>query len=110
MNKSIEVIKGKVKFLSDKETKKSVVRELQESGLSLNQFAKERGMSPATLCNWRKKYQLADINSSINDSEHSEQMIINALKAENESLRNEIFKMKAFIGHKLYQIESQNLQ
>ena len=87
-------------MLSSEETKKKLVLESYESGLSLNQFAKQRGISPASLCQWRKKYPL-DGMEQVDD--------MDTLRAENETLKKELFKMKAYLGHKIYELDAPRL-
>jgi transposase-like protein len=98
MSKEVQVISGKMKMISGEETKKKLVLESYDSGLSLNQFAKQRGISPASLCQWRKKYPMGDFGTQ--DAED-----IGSLKAENEALKRELFKIKAYLGHKIYEFE-----
>lgn len=100
MNKEVQVVSGKMKLISSAETKKQLVADSYDRGdISLNQFAKQRGVSPASLCQWRKKYPVKEEVSAGN-------VDVENLRAENESLKKENFKLKAYLGHKLYQLES----
>jgi transposase-like protein len=98
MSKEVEVVAGKVKMILSEDAKKKLVLESFESGLGLNQFARQRGISPASLCQWRKKYPIESMDDS--------QVDIESLKAENESLKSELFKMKAYLGHKLFELDA----
>lgn len=100
MSKEVQVVSGKMKMLSDDQTKRQIVKESYESGLSLNKFAKERGISAASLCMWRKKYSLQDFQPSDD---------IEALRTENETLKRELVKIKAYLGHKIYQFEGMEI-
>lgn len=95
MSKEVQVLSGKMKMISNEETKRQIVRESYESGMSLNKFAKERGVSPATLCMWRKKFPQAQC--AVHD--------LISLQQENENLKREIVKIKAYLGHKLFEFE-----
>ncbi len=94
--KEVQVVSGKVKMLSSEETKKRLVLESYESGLGLNKFAKQRGISPASLCQWRKKYPLEGMDQTDD---------MQTLREENEALKKENIQLKAYLGHKLYQLE-----
>lgn len=100
MTKEVQVISGNMKQLCNDDTKKKLVIESYSSELSLNQFAKQKGISPASLCNWRKKFPYVDRSSQDDDQD---------LRAENEALKKEIFKLKAYLGHKIYQFEGMHL-
>lgn len=102
MSKEVQVISGRMKQLCGEDQKRKLVEESYESGLSLNQFAKERGISPASLCQWRKKFPEGTLNMKSQDDSDS-------LRAENESLKKEILKLKAYLGHKIYQFEGQQI-
>jgi transposase-like protein len=95
--KEVQVLSGKMKLVSNDETKRRIVKEHLESGLSLNRFAKERGLSPATLCSWKKKYAAETVMPSSND--------IDSLREENERLKRELIKIKAYLGHKIFEFE-----
>ncbi len=105
MSKEVQVISGRMKQLCGDEQKKKLVLESYESGLSLNQFAKERGISPASLCQWRKKYPtpFAGFNKPQDEDE------IQILRSENDTLKKELVKIKAYLGHKLYELDSHQI-
>lgn len=98
MSKEVQVVTGRMKMISNDQTKRNIVRESYESGLSLNQFAKDRGISPASLCQWRKKFPI-DLNRSDDLDD------VETLRTENEALKKELFKIKAYLGHKIFEFE-----
>lgn len=100
MSKDVQVVAGRMKMISDDETKRQIVKESYESDLSMNRFAKERGISAASLCMWRKKY--APAQGPVSDD-------IETLRTENENLKRELVKIKAYLGHKIYQFEGMEL-
>jgi len=97
MSKEVQVVPGRIKMLSNEETKKKLVIESYQSGLSLNQFAKQRGISPASLCLWRKKYPSSEFTSTGGE--------LDALRSENEALKRELVRVKAYLGHKIFEFE-----
>ena len=101
MSKEVQVISGRMKQICNDTTKKQLVQESYSSGLSLNQFAKQRGISAASLCQWRKKFPEQEEYRS-NDSGQTQEDLIR----ENESLRRENARLKAFLGAKIYELES----
>lgn len=98
MSKEVQVVSGKMKMECSEQTKRQIVAESYESGLSLNKFARERGISPATLCLWRKKFPQAEYFTDDN---------IVSLKEENDRLRKENIRLKAVLGHKVFEAEAQ---
>lgn|SRR5678815_1286779 len=98
MSKEVQVIAGRMKQLCGDDQKRKLVQESYESGLSLNQFAKQRGLSPASLCQWRKKFPMQEFSQAGGDDSES-------LRTENDALKKEILKLKAYLGHKIYQFE-----
>ena len=100
MSKEVEIVSGKIKMLSSEETKKQIVLESYESELSLNKFAKQKGISPASLCQWRKKYPNPAGEGQTSDDD---------LRSQNESLKKEVFRLKAYLGHKLFELDAPKL-
>lgn len=98
MSKEVQVIAGRMKQICGDDQKRKLVQESYESGVSLNQFAKQRGLSPASLCQWRKKYPQEFGPSSGGDD-------LESLRTENEELKKQVLKLKAYLGHKIFEFE-----
>jgi transposase-like protein len=57
MSKDVQVISGKVRSMTQENERRRIVEESYASSLSLNRFAKKMGISPSTLCQWRKAFK-----------------------------------------------------
>lgn len=103
MSKEVAVISGKMRQQFDEAAKKKIVADSLTSNLSLNQYAKKVGVSPATLCQWRKASRAQDVRvESMGQSNQSYEDLIK----ENHLLKTENLRLKAFLGHKLFEIEA----
>lgn len=127
----IQVINATVRQTSTVEERRQAVAESYKSGLGLNAFAKRIGISPASLSNWRKKYKhTLDLPSKLPAVYHRQtsgmpaatseappmavQEImepfnmparVTALEQENQALRAQVFKLQAFVGRKVFELE-----
>lgn len=95
MSKEVQVISGRMKQICGEEQKRILVEASYASGLSLNQFAKERGISPASLCQWRKKYP-----EGMRKEPKPEAECPNC-----DAMKKEMVKLKAYLGHKIFEFE-----
>lgn len=100
MSKEVEVISGRMRQTYSDSAKRRLVEESYASSLSLNQFARKAGISPATLCQWRKVFKNGDCTFEPPTIEGYEE-----LRLENQKLKQEVFKLKAYLGHKLFEFE-----
>lgn len=105
MSKEIAVITGRSRQIFSEEEKRRMVSEFSQSNLSLNQFAKKMGISPAALCLWRKQCQKQVGSHPIPMDLLQEN---ECLKLENQNLKTELYKLKAYLGHKLFENDSAN--
>jgi transposase-like protein len=111
MAKDVQVIRGKFRSVFTDEQKKEIVDKSYESRLSLNAYSKSVGISPASLCNWRKDFE-SDCSKEVDPRQAELPMVMNdrsdeisQLNAKIEALTKENFQMRAFIGQKLFQLE-----
>lgn len=116
MSKEVTVVKGRIRQQFSDEEKKRLISEFKNSGMSLNAFAKSRGIAPPNLSVWNRKFE--NMSDEVQDSTESRaleiahthtqtltQEIYDALKTENQVLKQQIASVRHAYGQKLVEIE-----
>lgn len=113
MSKEVQVISGKMRQEFSLDEKKRIVSESYASDLSLTRFARQVGISAPTLCVWRKRFkgQVRETSWSEPTPMSLEDVLAenHALKQEVQTLKSDVFKLKAFVGHKVFELECRNV-
>jgi transposase-like protein len=119
MSKEVQLVSGRVGQTFSEDQKRKIVDESYASELSLNKFAKRMGISPATLCNWRKalssdcsREEDRKLSRHLSSEFHAlashdnDKAEIQKLQNENTALKAEFCKFKAYAMNKIYELEA----